>query len=174
MAHALSNTAVKIVPARSAQDIAAAVRLGWAFFDMLREFPEVAADVEKYLREHKVAKKFEAFAEHFLPPAGDCLLAKNGNLAVGTVMFVHRSDTRAEMTRMFLDPSARGTGAGRLLCLGIIDAARNAGYAEITLDTLRVLEPAIALYRSVGFVDDDRPGTYGADDPNVVNMRLDL
>jgi len=152
---------------RSDAQIKEATRLAWAFFDMLRDFPEVAADLEKYLREHKVAEKFDNFAENFLPPAGDCLLASIDGKAMGVVMMTRRSDSRAEMNRMFIDPSARGTGMGRMLCEGIMQTARDAGYTEMTLDTLRILEPAIALYRRNGFIEDTRPGAYGSEDPNA-------
>jgi putative acetyltransferase len=45
----------------------------------------------------------------------------------------------------------RGSGLGKLLTLRIIEEARKRVYARIRLDTVPLMTPAIALYRSLGF-----------------------
>lgn len=131
--------------------------------------------VDAYLRDHEVEKKFSAFSEHYLPPVGDCLLARaeNGD-AEGVVMLTKKSDVHCEMNRMFVPERARGSGLGRVLCMGILERAREMGFVEMTLDTVDHFKSAIALYESVGFEFDNRPDRYGADDPRVVNMRISL
>ncbi len=56
---------------------------------------------------------------------------------------------------MYVQPRARGIGAGRLLVEQLVKDARTLGYKTLRLESLKVLAAAHALYRSVGFVEID-------------------
>ena len=80
-----------------------------------------------------------------------------------------------EMKRMYVRPQFRGRHIGRLLAERLLDEARAAGYTLMKLDTNTApkFAPAIALYRSLGFVECER---YNADpDPKTLwfEKRLD-
>ncbi|MBX3659350.1 MAG: GNAT family N-acetyltransferase [Ramlibacter sp.] len=59
----------------------------------------------------------------------------------------------AEVQRMYVRPSARRRGGARLLLERLLADARAAGCRCVRLESLRFLEAAHALYRSVGFQD---------------------
>ena len=56
-----------------------------------------------------------------------------------------------EMKRLFVRPAFRRLGLGRLLAEATFDAARQAGYACVLLDTLSEMEAARALYTDMEF-----------------------
>jgi ribosomal protein S18 acetylase RimI-like enzyme len=88
----------------------------------------------------------------YASPSGMLLLARINEEAVGCVG-VRPLDTRvAEMKRLYVRPSARGTGLGRTLTEAAIEFARQHRYAGMRLDTLPTMERAQELYRQLGFV----------------------
>ena len=57
----------------------------------------------------------------------------------------------SEMKRLYVRKAFRGFGLGRLLTEAILDAARQAGYASVLLDTLNEMDTTRNLYADLGF-----------------------
>jgi len=91
----------------------------------------------------------------YAPPDGRLLLAKDDDDQIaGCIAMRKHSPGICEMKRLFVRPAYRSTGLGRVLVNTIIDEARKLGYTHMRLDTLPGrMDKAIALYRSIGFVD---------------------
>lgn len=87
----------------------------------------------------------------FGPPDGRLLLTFDGAVAVGTACLRRIGPDTAEIKRMYVQPSHRGTGLGRALLEQLIAAAREAGYVHLRLDSPDFMTAAHSLYRLNGF-----------------------
>ena len=87
------------------------------------------------------------------PPAGRLLIALRDGQAAGCIALRRFDADTGEVKRLWVRPAFRGTGLGRRLAGQVIMEARNSGYSRLVLDTLSSMDPAIALYRSLGFRD---------------------
>jgi len=68
------------------------------------------------------------------------------------------SDTIGEIKRLYVRPAYQGTGLGRQLIEQVVAEAKAAGYHQLRLDTLPIMERAISLYRQFGFHEIPRYG----------------
>ena len=124
--------------------------------------PEDVEHVRTLLREYErslgIDLAFQGFAQEvaalpgvYAPPRGRLLLAMDNDAPAGCVALRPITDDVCEMKRLYLRPSLRGKGAGRMLAGRIIDEARAIGYRTMRLDSLPAMTEAIALYEALGF-----------------------
>ena len=126
--------------------------------DEIAEIRALFAEYQQWLGEDLSFQDFPAeldsLAELYAPPEGLLLLATaSGGSAAGCVGLKGLEPGICEMKRLFVRPPWRGHGLGRSLAEAVVQAARDAGYAFMRLDTLARLEEAVALYRSMGFYE---------------------
>ncbi len=127
--------------------------------------------IRAYLTERGIDLRFQGVDEElaglpgsYAPPAGELLLARmraagdgeggEEDVPVGIVAvraLPSCGEGVCEMKRLYVAPSARGMGAGRLLVEAIVEQARRLGYRTMKLDTLARLTEANALYARCGF-----------------------
>ena len=132
---------VKIVQAHSEQEI--------AWVRML--FREYADSLGIDLCFQSFEEELAGLPGRYAPPEGSLLIAVEDGQVIGCVALRKSDESIGEMKRLYLRPAFRGNGAGRNLALAIIAEARKVGYSRLCLDTLPVMQEAIALYRSLGF-----------------------
>jgi N-acetylglutamate synthase-like GNAT family acetyltransferase len=75
---------------------------------------------------------------------------RSGDL-LGCIGLTRVSDERARLRLLFVEPAARGMGLGGRLVDACLAFARDAGYAEVVLWTVDVLDSARRLYAAAGF-----------------------
>lgn len=159
---------------RSDRQAAAVEELAWAFVAWLRDrYPDMADDIDHYLVEQDFAHRITDVRRYYGPPKGDCLLAEVDGNPVGILMLKDIGGGECEMNRMYVSDAARGQGVGRKLVAALLDLARELGFARMRLSALPRHHEALALYRSVGFVEDSSV-TLAGNTSNSVRMSLDL
>jgi GNAT superfamily N-acetyltransferase len=89
--------------------------------------------------------------DKFLPPNGRLILAFIDDKACGIGCLKSINDEIGEVKRMYVDPSFRKIGAGRAILQGLLNAAKEAGYQKVRLDSPKFMDAAHSLYRSFGF-----------------------
>jgi len=139
----MSAPQVEISAARAAEDIASIGEL----------FREYAASIGVDLEYQGFSSELAGLPGQYAPPSGDLLVARVNGAAAGCVALRRLDQSTLEMKRLYVRPSARGTGLGKLLVEAAISIARQNGYAELRLDTLASMASAQKLYGALGFVE---------------------
>jgi ribosomal protein S18 acetylase RimI-like enzyme len=124
--------------------------------DALRAlFGEYAQDLGVDLSFQRFDEELAQLPGEYAAPRGSLLLAKVDGEAAGCCALrpLDAVDypNAAEMKRLYVRKPFRNFGLGRQLAEAALDAAREAGYGCVLLDTLDDMEAARALYQELGF-----------------------
>jgi GNAT superfamily N-acetyltransferase len=118
--------------------------------DLVRRlFVEYQQDLPFDLAFQDFRRELASLPGRYAPPTGCLLWARCGGDPAGCVALRQIGEDLCEMKRLFVRPAFRGRGIGRAMANAIVEQARRIGYKRMRLDT--VLEPALSLYRSLGF-----------------------
>lgn len=90
---------------------------------------------------------------YVIAPGGLIVMAEYDGIPVGTCALLLLPSGDYELAKMAVAESARGQGVGRALAEAVIARARAMHIEQLELFTNTSLEPAVRLYRSLGFVD---------------------
>jgi DNA-binding MarR family transcriptional regulator len=99
------------------------------------------------------AKGVSAAPHEMTPPAGLFLVAYRHGDAVGCGGVKHHPRAPSEIKRMWVSENARGLGIARRLLVELERDAIESGASAATIETSATLFEAMALYRSVGYVE---------------------
>nr|WP_299497444.1 GNAT family N-acetyltransferase [uncultured Rhizobium sp.] len=80
-------------------------------------------------------------------------VARRDSEIAGCCALVRKRDGTGEIKRLFVSPQARGLSLGKCLMQAVEQSARYANLSAIRLETGIHQPEAIALYRSLGYVD---------------------
>jgi GNAT superfamily N-acetyltransferase len=121
-------------------------------YDEMRE-AGFAPDIDlAHLRE--IIADHAVFAARYSAPDGAFLVITEPGDDVAGCVGISRFDERTcEMNRLFIRPGHQGSGLGRRLTEALLDHARGLGYARMILEVVPYRTRAIALYRSLAFVE---------------------
>ena len=88
------------------------------------------------------------------------VFAAEGNGGIVGFAVASRAGDLAELESVAVSPSARRKGIGKALCRQVMDWSRNTGTSELELEVRASSASALALYRSLGFVEQARRREY--------------
>lgn len=127
--------------------------------ELMLEAYEQAADAFTTTAEERSCESLSWWQRRIASPDGlsECYGAVAGKSLVGTVALEYSAKPKirhsALLIGMYLRPANRGSGVARLLVKAAIEAAvARPGVQVIRLTVTEGNEPAIRLYKSVGFV----------------------
>jgi GNAT superfamily N-acetyltransferase len=128
-------------------------RVGIADPEVRRLFADFVVEADTPLRIDLAAAIAAGPPANLEPPHGALLLARVGGEAAGIAGIRHLDTDVAEVKSMYVDPAHRGRGLARQLLAEVEQVAVEHGCTRCRLDTSDYLTGAIALYRSVGYVE---------------------
>lgn len=119
--------------------------------------------LERYFRIEDIDRTVLSDPERYvLQPGGAIFFAKLGEEIVGTCALLQESPGVFELTKMGVDETFRGLGAGKRLLDACIAEFHRRGGQTLFLESNSSLKPALRMYEKAGFVFQPsiRPGSH--------------
>lgn len=130
--------------------------------------------LNKYFKVEHVDRKILSNPEkEVLKDGGQIFFAKENNKIVGTCAVKKTSPRSFVLTKMAVTEKAQGKQIGKRLTLAAIGFAKDKHAKEISLETSRKLETAVALYQKLGFVIESKLESSKYERPTI-KMKLIL
>jgi GNAT superfamily N-acetyltransferase len=101
---------------------------------------------------------------------GSILMAEDGGEIVGCCALIRIAPDAFELAKMAVAPAARGKGIGMLLGRAAVDRAQRMGARRVELLSNTALQPALHLYRKLGFIEVP----LGPTEYRRANIRMEL
>jgi len=134
------------------------LRIEYAY-NILPEIRELLLDYQKTISSHlcfeDFKKELENLAEYYPLPKGCLFAGFVQDTVAGCVALKPIDRNICELKRFYVKPKFRGLGLGVMLLQKAITYAKKQDYNEIVLSTLPVMEKAVSLYKSCGFVESE-------------------
>ncbi|WP_347175260.1 GNAT family N-acetyltransferase [Polaribacter uvawellassae] len=137
------------------------------FYDLNVEWLQKYFYVEPY--DKKVLSNPQ---EYIIDKGGFIFFATYKNKIVGTVALINKKEC-FELSKMAVLPKYHGQKIGQQLMDYCIDFSKNKGWKNIMLYSNRILEPAISLYKKVGFKEVELEKDVYYERANI-KMKLEL
>lgn len=122
--------------------------------DLIRE---LFADYQKELDEDLCFQSFDTELQNplkkYSPPKGALFLAYWIDEAAGCIALQDLGQNVCEMKRLYVKPDFRKHKIGDALTVRLLEIASVIGNKTMKLDTLQKLQPAITLYKKLGFTE---------------------
>jgi ribosomal protein S18 acetylase RimI-like enzyme len=123
--------------------------------------------LQKYFRVEPIDEVVLSEPRKIIDAGGSIFLAQRGREIIGTCALLAAADGRYELTKMSVTQGYQGLGIGRRLLQAALEVFKLSGARELFLDTNSILNSAIALYESVGFVHAKRRSVSAYERSNV-------
>lgn len=92
--------------------------------------------------------------EYVLAKGGEIFFAKQNGEIIGTSAMIRSGPKTFELAKMAVTKSNQGNGVGKMLMGACLKFAREQEAEQVFLVTNNILEPALELYKSSGFMID--------------------
>ena len=122
-----------------------------------------AAWLERYFHIEDIDRAVLNDPEHYiLEPGGAIFFARLGDEIIGTCALLQESPGVFELTKMGVDETFRGLGAGKRLLDAAIAEFHRRGGGTLFLESNSALKPALGMYEKAGFrfQPSIRPGSH--------------
>ncbi|MCB0330393.1 MAG: GNAT family N-acetyltransferase, partial [Bdellovibrionales bacterium] len=115
--------------------------------------------------ESYVAAGLASFIDNYNSDREKLWIVERYGKTIGSIAIVAKSKRVAQLRWLFVEPEARGSGLGRRLVEEAVSFARERGYHQVVLWSVRCLHKARKIYKKQGFelLEERKNQSWGSD-----------